>query len=87
MVEKVLADAHARGLKEPCLKKYRSLLNNHLLVFCGRHEFRELRHPLSLCRPPSYNVQFPALNEPIVWISGPNSVLLFGDAHDGWHID
>lgn len=43
-MEKFLADAAARGLKETSLKKYRNVLKNHLLRFCARKGFRELRH-------------------------------------------
>lgn len=42
-VEKFLADARARGLKESTLRNYANGLSNHLLGFCTRHGHRELR--------------------------------------------
>ena len=42
-VDQYLADAKARGLTASTLKKYRNVLENHLLGFCQKHGFRELR--------------------------------------------
>lgn len=43
-VGQFLADARARGLKEPSLRKYANVLEHHLLGFCRKKGHRELRH-------------------------------------------
>lgn len=43
-VQKFLSDAEARGLEESSLKKYRNVLEAHLLGFCNRKGLRDLRH-------------------------------------------
>lgn len=42
-VEKFLADARARGLKELTIRSYANALSNHLLSFCASEGLRELR--------------------------------------------
>lgn len=43
-VERFLADAKARHLKEPSLKKYRVLLEKKLVPFCEARGWRQMRH-------------------------------------------
>ncbi len=43
-VAKFLSDAKARSLEESSLKKYRNVLEAHLLAFCDKKGLRDLRH-------------------------------------------